>query len=171
MLCMVIYIIIQLHIILYMGSVQYNTIQVPNPKRSSMFRLGWISCTKGPSFQHPKKSTSPNVQPNSMSKTYLKNYVKEATSGSFVHVLFPDFVMFLQLLGSNSSSLRILGHSDQNSPTKIVLEKFGGPTNLPSTLMAKFYTIYLASAQPPPSCSFARHLVGKMAIFCSFAHH
>ena len=30
---------------------------------------------------------------------------------------------------------------------------------------------YLASAQPPPSCSFARHLVGKMAIFCSFAHH
>ena len=29
----------------------------------------------------------------------------------------------------------------------------------------------LASAQPPPSCSFARHLVGKMDIFCSFAHH
>ena len=28
----------------------------------------------------------------------------------------------------------------------------------------------LASAQPPPSCSFARHLVGKMTIFCSFAH-
>ena len=30
---------------------------------------------------------------------------------------------------------------------------------------------YLGSAQPPTSCSFARHLVGKMAILCSFAHH
>ena len=29
---------------------------------------------------------------------------------------------------------------------------------------------YLVGAQPPPSCSFARHLVGKMAIHCSFAH-
>ena len=29
----------------------------------------------------------------------------------------------------------------------------------------------LVGAQPPPCCSFARHLVGKMAIFFSFAHH
>ena len=32
-------------------------------------------------------------------------------------------------------------------------------------------TFYLVGAQPPPCCSFARHLVGKMAIFFSFAHH
>ena len=30
---------------------------------------------------------------------------------------------------------------------------------------------YLVGAQPPPCCSFARHLVGKMVIHCSFAHH
>ena len=30
---------------------------------------------------------------------------------------------------------------------------------------------YLVGAQPPPSCSFARHLVGKMVIHCSFARH
>ena len=30
---------------------------------------------------------------------------------------------------------------------------------------------YLAGAQPPTSCSFARHLVGKIAILGSFAHH
>ena len=29
----------------------------------------------------------------------------------------------------------------------------------------------LAGAQPSPCCSFARHLVGKMVIHCSFAHH
>ncbi len=29
----------------------------------------------------------------------------------------------------------------------------------------------LVGAQPPTNCSFARHLVGKIAIFCSFAHH
>ena len=29
----------------------------------------------------------------------------------------------------------------------------------------------LVGAQPPPCCSFARHLVGKMVIHCSFAHH
>ncbi len=29
----------------------------------------------------------------------------------------------------------------------------------------------LVGAQPPPYCSFARHLVGKITIFCSFAHH
>ena len=28
----------------------------------------------------------------------------------------------------------------------------------------------LVGAQPPPYCSFARHLVGKMVIHCSFAH-
>ena len=27
----------------------------------------------------------------------------------------------------------------------------------------------LVGAQPTPSCSFARHLVGKMVIYCSFA--
>ena len=32
-------------------------------------------------------------------------------------------------------------------------------------------SIFLVGAQPPPCCSFARHLVGKMAIFFSFAHH
>ena len=30
---------------------------------------------------------------------------------------------------------------------------------------------WLVGAQPPPCCSFARHLVGKMVIHCSFAHH
>ena len=32
---------------------------------------------------------------------------------------------------------------------------------------------FLAGAQPPMNCSFACHLVGKMAIciLCSFAHH
>ncbi len=30
---------------------------------------------------------------------------------------------------------------------------------------------HLIVAQPPPCCSFARHLVGKMVIHCSFAHH
>ena len=30
---------------------------------------------------------------------------------------------------------------------------------------------YLVGAQPPPCCSFARHLVGKIVIHCSFAHH
>ena len=29
----------------------------------------------------------------------------------------------------------------------------------------------LVVAQPSPCCSFARHLVGKMVIHCSFAHH
>ena len=29
----------------------------------------------------------------------------------------------------------------------------------------------LVGAQPSPCCSFARHLVGKMDIHCSFAHH
>ena len=29
----------------------------------------------------------------------------------------------------------------------------------------------LASAQPPANCSFARRLVGKIAISCSLAHH
>ena len=29
----------------------------------------------------------------------------------------------------------------------------------------------LAVAQPPLCCAFARHLVGKMVIYCSFAHH
>ena len=29
----------------------------------------------------------------------------------------------------------------------------------------------LVGAQPPTNCSFARHLVGKMVIHCSFAHH
>ena len=33
------------------------------------------------------------------------------------------------------------------------------------------YTDHLASAQPPTSCSFASHLLEKMAINCSFAHH
>ena len=32
-------------------------------------------------------------------------------------------------------------------------------------------TVSLAGAQPPTNCSFARHLVGNMAILCSFAHH
>ena len=31
--------------------------------------------------------------------------------------------------------------------------------------------IKLAGAQPPTNCSFALHLVGNMAILCSFAHH
>ena len=30
---------------------------------------------------------------------------------------------------------------------------------------------WLVGAQPQPCCSFARHLVGKMVIHCSFAHH
>ena len=29
----------------------------------------------------------------------------------------------------------------------------------------------LVGAQPTPTCSFARHLVGKIVIYCSFAHH
>ena len=29
----------------------------------------------------------------------------------------------------------------------------------------------LVGVQPPPCCSFARHLAGKMVIYCSFAHH
>ena len=33
------------------------------------------------------------------------------------------------------------------------------------------FRTYLVGAQPPPCCSFARHLVGKMDIHCSFAHH
>ena len=33
------------------------------------------------------------------------------------------------------------------------------------------YLCYLVGAQPPPCCSFTRHLVGKMANLCSFAHH
>ena len=32
-------------------------------------------------------------------------------------------------------------------------------------------TSKLVGAQPPPCCSFARHLVGKMVIRCSFARH
>ena len=34
-----------------------------------------------------------------------------------------------------------------------------------------FNPFELVGAQPPPCCSFARHLVGKIAMFFSFAHH
>ena len=34
-----------------------------------------------------------------------------------------------------------------------------------------WFHVKLVGAQPPPCCSFARHLVGKMVIHCSFAHH
>ena len=34
-----------------------------------------------------------------------------------------------------------------------------------------FYFHDLVAVQPPPCCSFARHLAGKMVIYCSFAHH
>ena len=38
-------------------------------------------------------------------------------------------------------------------------------------LPKKNHKFALAGAQPPTNCSFARHLVGKMDILCSFAHH
>ena len=40
-----------------------------------------------------------------------------------------------------------------------------GDNKLPTTF------IQLVGAQPPPNCSFARHLIGKMVIHGSFAHH
>ena len=34
-----------------------------------------------------------------------------------------------------------------------------------------YQVFQLVGVQPPTNCSFARHLVGKIDIHCSFAHH
>ena len=33
------------------------------------------------------------------------------------------------------------------------------------------WMVFCLVLNPPPNCSFARHLIGKMVIHCSFAHH
>ena len=46
------------------------------------------------------------------------------------------------------------------------------PWKSPQKNIQKNCTVtYLVGAQPPPCCSFVRHLAGKMVIYCSFAHH
>ena len=70
---------------------------------------------------------------------------------------------------------RLLKHESQSHLLNFLLvipfERYEQQLVSMSIYFAKPLQIKLVGAQPSPSCSFARHLVGKIAIHCSFAHH
>ncbi len=106
--------------------------------------------------------------------------------GQFTTYVRPG--MILQVVAVETTYAK--GHRGLDSPTtQVVVTKY--PTsNLTSSTVRQSPQAYmnefldqqfsrrypnkhdlLAGAQPPPNCSFARHLIGKMVIHCSFAHH
>ena len=71
----------------------------------------WLGCSKSPGW-NPCENRTCQIK-NYISKCPAKfnrnpgykNYVEETANGSFIHFLFPDFVMFQQAVGEPSSIL------------------------------------------------------------------
>ena len=80
-------------------------------------------------------------------------------------VTFPGCIIYMYYI----PSLKLTA----NAPEKMASQKAKGSSTFPTINVSSISVAMLAGWCEPPSpcCSFARHLVGKMIIHCSFAHH